>query len=66
MCFQRPAFACFSIATTSMKTGISFRPGVNIKTNSFKLSHKQSLEKLSRQNEAEYATTKEDLFGVPI
>ena len=44
----------FSIATPSMKTVISFRPGVNIKTNSIKLSHKQSLEKSSRQNEVCY------------
>ena len=45
---------CFSIATPSMKTVISFRPGVNIKTNSIKLSHRQSLEKLSSQNEVCY------------
>ena len=43
-----------SIATASMKTVISFRPGVNIKTNSSKLSHKQSLEKLTSQNEVCY------------
>ena len=49
-----------------MKTGISFRLSVNILRNNFKLSHKQSLEKLSSQNEAEYATTKEDLFRVAI
>ena len=41
----------FSIATPSMKALISFRPGVNIKTNSIKLSHKQSLEKLTSHNE---------------
>ena len=44
----------FSIATPSMKAVISFRPGVNIKTNSIKLSHKQSLEKLSSQNKVCY------------
>ena len=45
---------CFSIATPSMKTLISFRPGVNIKTSSIKLSQRQSLEKLSSQNEVCY------------
>ena len=35
----------FSIASPSMKTVISFRLGVNMKTNSIKFSHKQSLEK---------------------
>ena len=44
----------FSIVTPSMKAVISFRPGVNIKTNSIKLSHKQSLEKLSSHNEVCY------------
>ena len=37
---------CFSIATLSMKTAISFRLGVNIKTN--------SLEKLISQNKVCY------------
>ena len=45
---------CFSIATPSMKTEISFRRGVNIKTNNIKVSHRQSLEKLSSQNEVYY------------
>ena len=45
---------CFSIATPSMKTVISFRRRVNIKTNNIMLSHRQSLEKLSSQNEVYY------------
>ena len=45
---------CFSIATPSMKTVISFRPGVNIKSNSIKVSPKQSLEKLRSQNDVCY------------
>ena len=34
-----------------MKTVISFRPGVKIQSNSIKVSPKQSLEKLSTQND---------------
>ena len=47
---------CFSIAhaTPSKKTVISFRRGVNIKTNNITLSPRQSLEKLSSQNEVYY------------
>ena len=37
-----------------MKTVISFRRGVNIKTNNIMLSQRQSLEKLSSQNEVYY------------
>ena len=38
----------------SMKTVISFRRAVNIKTNNIMLSHRQSLEKLSSENEVYY------------
>ena len=37
-----------------MKTVIAFRPGVKIQSNSIKVSPKQSLEKLSTQNDVCY------------